>query len=270
LSILLFQDISFDGFMKVINCLKSNKVVYNGIHDILLILEVSQLLHFSFIIFESIKIIKEKFLFTNYAIDIFSKVSKLGLQNLLDKSRAYVLYNFTTILEKNKNGFMNLNERDLQSLLNFNSLNVPNEKYVYDLIIEWCAKNNNYKHEYELAVSCVHFNTMSKEELEYCISKTANVNLLNTIKPFLDVSNDNQDTVSLIRPIRSVPYVLCAVKNENNGHAFVYRWDWSCMQFTKFLKLDPLPLGTTGYHVFFKGNKNNLYLLYSVYGIYFI
>lgn len=224
--------------MKVITSLKSNKVVFNGIKDLLLILEVAQLLQFSFIIFESIKIIKEKFLFTNHAIDIFPEVSKLGLQNLLDKSRAYILYNFTTIMEKNKLGFMQLNERDLQSLLNSNSLNVPNEKDVYDLIIDWCARNNNYNFEYELAVSCVHFNTMSNEELECCILKTKNVILRDVIKPYLDISRENHDTVSLIRPIRCIPYVLCAVKNEDDGHSFIYRWDWSCMQFTKFLRLD--------------------------------
>ncbi|XP_026817278.1 uncharacterized protein LOC113556504 [Rhopalosiphum maidis] len=246
------KDISFDGFMKVINSLQSNKVVFNGIEDILLILEVSQLLQFSFIIFESIKIIKEKYLFTNHAIDIFPEVSKLGLQNLLDKSRAYILYNFTTILKKNKFGFLKLNERDLQSLLNSNSLNVANEKDVYDLIIDWCSTNNGYNFEYELAVSCVHFNVMSKEELECCISKTKNSILQDVIKPYIDISRENHDTVSLIRPIRCIPYVLCAVKNEDDGHAFIYRWDWSSMQFTKFLRLDPLPLDTTGYHVFIK------------------
>jgi len=251
--------------MKVINSLENNQVIFNGLEDLLLILEVSQLLQFSFIIFQSTKVIKEKYLFTINAVNIFPEASKLGLKNLLDKAHAYISYNFTTILKKNKVGFLKLNEQDLQLLLKNTNLNVENEKEVFDLIMDWCSTNNNYNFEYELAVNCVYFNRMTQEQLKYCISKTENTDLQNVIKPFIHFPKNTQDIVSLINPIRCIPHVLCAVKNEDDGHAFMYRWDWGIRQFVKFLRLDPLPLDTIGYQVVVKGYKNNLYLLYSVY-----
>ncbi|CAH1732177.1 unnamed protein product [Aphis gossypii] len=246
------KDISHVGFMKVISSLENNQVIFNGLEDLLLILEVSQLLQFSYIIFQSIKVIKEKYLFTINAVNIFPVASKLGLKNLFDKAHAYISYNFTTILRKNKVGFLKLNEQDLQLLLKNINLNVENEKEVFDLIMDWCSTNKNYNFEYELAVNCVYFNRMTQEHLKHCISKTENIDLQNVIKPFIYFPKNNQDIVSLINPIRCIPYVLCAVKNEDDGHAFMYRWDWGIRQFVKFLRLDPLPLDTIGYQVVIK------------------
>ncbi|XP_025191040.1 uncharacterized protein LOC112591438 [Melanaphis sacchari] len=248
------KDISHTGFMNVLNCLENKEVVFESLEDLLLTLEVSQLLQFSFIYLQAAKIIEEKYLFTIYAIDVLPEVSKLGLQNIFDKARAFVLYNFRKILKKNKVGFLSLNEGDLQSLLNSNSLNVGNEKDVFDLIIDWCLTNNNYNIEYELVVSCVHFNQMTKKQLICCISMTKNLNLQNVIKPYIDFAKDEDEYIvsNVIRPFRCIPFGLCAVKNEDDGQSFIYRWDWTSMQFIKFIRLDPLPLDTTGYHVFAK------------------
>jgi len=242
--------------------LKHKKVIFDDLDDLLTILEVSQFLQFPFIIAESIKIVREKYLFTIYAVNVFSTVSKLGIKSLLEKSQAYILYYFKTILSQNKAGFLQLSKADLQTLLNNNSLNVNNELDVFDLIVNWCSVNNNYNIEYEMIVSCVRFKSMNKEQLEYCISKTNNINLKNIMIPHKDCTNEYQNSLTMelyIRPIRNIPFGLCAVKNELDGYAFVYRWDWACMQFTKFIRLDPLPLDTTGYHVIVKGNKNNIY-----------
>ncbi|KAE9524182.1 hypothetical protein AGLY_015427 [Aphis glycines] len=246
------KDISHIGFMKVINSLKNNQVIFNDLEDLLLILEVSQILQFSFIIFQSTKIIEEKYLFTINAVNIFPKASKLRLKNLLDKAHAYILYNFTTILRKNKVGFLKLNEHDLHLLLKNINLNVENEKEVFDLIVDWCSMNDNYNFEYELAINCVYFKRMTQEQLKYCISKTKNIHLQNAIKVFINFTKNIQNTVSLTKPIRCIPHVLCAVKNEDDGHAFMYRWDWDIRQFVKFLRLDPLPLNTTGFQVIIK------------------
>jgi len=244
----------------VVDSLKKNKVIVDDLEDLLTILEVSQLLQFCFVIAECVKIISEKYLFTMYAVNVFSMVSKLGIKNLIEKSHAYILYNFKKILVQNKAGFLKLPEEDLQTLLNNNSLNVDNEQDVFDLIIDWCLVNDKYNIEYEMVVSCVRFKSMNKEQLEYCVSKTTNLNLQNVMMPYLDCIRANRDSMGLfIRPVRNIPFGLCAVKNELDGYAFVYRWDWASMQFTKFIRLDPLPLDTTGYHVIVKGNKNNLY-----------
>lgn len=241
--------------MMVIESLKQNKIIVDGLEDLLTILEVSQILQFSFIMAESIKIITKNYLFTIYALDIFSMVSKLEIKSLLEKSHAYILYNFKTILVQNKAAFLKLSEVDLQSLLNNNGLNVDNEKDVFDLIINWCSVNDKYNIEYEMVVSCVRFKSMNNEQLTDCISKTKNLNLQNVMIPYLDFTKKNEDTIGVfIKPIRNIPFGLCAVKNELDGYAFVYRWDWASMQFTKFIRLDPLPLDTTGYHVIVKGN----------------
>lgn len=244
----------------VVDCLKQKKVIVDGLEDLLTILEVSQLLQFSFVIAESIKMISEKYLFTINAVNVFSTVSKLGIKSLIEKSHAYILYNFKTILVQNKAGFLKLTEDDLQTILNNNSLNLDNEQDVFDLIINWCLVNDKYNIEYEMVVSCVRFKSMNTEQLKYCLSKTKNFNLQNVILPYLDCNTENRYSMGLfIKPIRNIPFGLCAVKNELDGYAFVYRWDWSTMQFTKFIRLDPLPLDTTGYHVIVKGDKNNLY-----------
>jgi len=241
--------------MSIINSLKHNKVVFDGLQELLLILEVSQLLQFTSIIFETIKVIKEKYLFTIYAINIFPVVSKLDMLDIVEKAHAYILYNFKAILEHNKVGFLELNVGDLQSLLNSNSLNVDNEIDVYDLIIDWSSVNSHYNFEYEMAAWCVHFNSMNKEQLQYCISKTNNLCLQNTIILYITYTEENRDTIGLFtRPARSIPYVLCAIQHKQNDHAFMYCWDWNNMQFKKFLKLDPLPPNTNGYNVIIKGN----------------
>ncbi|XP_003245535.1 uncharacterized protein LOC100574822 [Acyrthosiphon pisum] len=250
------QEISYKGFVSVINSLKHKKVIYSDLNDLLTILEVSQFLQFPFIVAESIKIIRAKYLFSMYAVNVFSTVSKLGIKNLLEKSQAYVLYHFKNILDQNKAGFLQLRKVDLQTLLSNNSLNVVNEQYVFDLIVNWCLVNNNYNMEYEMIVSCVRFKSMNEEQLKYCISKTNNLNLQNIMIPYMDCTREPvQDPMTMglfIRPIRNIPFGLCAVKNELDGYAFVYRWDWASMQFTKFIRLDPLPLDATGYHVIVK------------------
>lgn len=257
-----FQEISHKGFVNVINSLKHKKVIFSDLSDLLTILEVSQLLQFSFVISESIKIVREKYLYTIYAANVFATVSRLGIKSLLEKSQAYTLYYFKRVLSQNKAGFFKMSKVDLKTLLNNNSLNINNEQDVFDLIFNWCLVNNCYKYEYEMVVSCVRFKSMNKEQLEYCISKTNNLNLKNVMIPYLNCIKENQGPItmgSFIRPIRNIPFGLCAVKNELDGYAFVYRWDWATMQFTKFIRLDPLPLDTTGYHVVVKGNKNILY-----------
>lgn len=245
------EDITLRSFMSVIKSLKQKKIIEENLADLLLILEVSQLLQFPFIVFESIKIISEKYLYTKNAVDIFPVVSRLGIKDLAEKSCAYILYNFNTISVQNKEGFLKLEKVDLQTLLNNNTLNVDNEMDVFDLIVQWCLINDNYKEEYDMIVSCVRFKVMNQKQLECCISKTNNSNVHSVIEPYFeDCAKEHQELTGLIvRPIRRIPFVLCAVKNETDGCAFVYRWDWTTMQFVKFIRLDPLPLDTTGYHV---------------------
>jgi len=254
---LKFQEISYKGFVSVINSLKHKQVIFSDLADLFTILEVSQILQFPFVLSESIKIIREKYLFTIYAVNVFSTASRLGIKSLLEKSQAHILYYFKKVWSQNKPGFFKLSRADLKTLLNNNSLNVNNEKDVFDLIFNWCLVNNKHKYEYDLVVSCVRFKSMNKEQLEYCISKTNNLKVKNVIIPYMDCTRENQGPItmgSFIKPIRNIPFGLCAVKNELDGYAFVYRWDWATMQFTKFIRLDPLPLDTTGYHVVVKGN----------------
>jgi len=243
--------------VSVINSLKQKKVLYDNLNHLFTILEVSQFLQFYSIIAESIKIIKTKYLFTMHAVNVFSFVSKLGIKDLIEKSQAHILHYFEDVLLENREEFLKLKKEDLQTLLNNNSLNVNNEQSVFDLIVNWCLINNKYDLEYEMIVSCVRFKSMNKEQLEHCISKTNNVDLLNIMIPYLNGTREDQDLMTLgfyIRPIRNIPFGLCAVKNELDGFAFVYRWNWASMQFTKFIRLDPLPRNTTGYHVIVKSN----------------
>lgn len=239
--------------------MKHNHIDFDSVEKLLLVLETSQLLQFTYIIQESIKLIKEKYLLSVHAIPIFSVAYRLGLQELYEKARIYILYNFKTFLIQNRDGFFDLTEGDLQLLLNDNGLNIDDETDVFNLVIDWCAKTNNYDIEYEMVVGCVHFNSMNQNQLQSCISKTNNLKIQNTIQQYLSCNNESKDSTGLlIRPIRSVPNVLCAIKNEEDGYAFIYRWDWASMKFTKFLRVDPLPLDTTGYHVVVKGNINKI------------
>lgn len=251
--------------MSVIESLKHNRVVFDSLEDLLNILETSQLLQFTDIIQKSIELITEKYLFTVHAVPIFSLASRLGLQELYEKARVYILYNFKRLLVLNKDSFFELNEGDLQQLLNDNGLNIDNETDIFDLVIEWCSETNNYNIEYEIAVGCVHFNSMNKNQLKCSISKTNNLNLQNTIKQYMNYTKETEESLGLlIRPPRCVPYVLCAMKNEEDGYAFIYRWDWASMKFIKFLRVDPLPLDTTGYHVVVHGN-NVIYFILNIY-----
>lgn len=246
--------------MSVIKCLKHGHIIYDCVEELLLVLEISQLLQFTDINQKSIQLIKEKYLFTPHAIPIFSLSFRLGLKELYEKARVYILYNFKTFLVQNRDSFFELIEGDLQLLLNDNGLNVNSETDVYDLVIDWCSETNNYDIEYEMAISCVHFSSMKNHQLQSCISKTNNLNLQNAIKQYLSCTNESENSMELLnRPIRSVPNVLCAVRNEVDGCAFIYRWDWASLNFIKFLKLDPLPFDTTGYHVVIKGNKTIIY-----------
>lgn len=79
--------------MKVIESLKHNCIVFDCVKELLLVLETSQLLQFENIIKKSIELIKDKYLFTVHAIYIFSLASKLGLKELYNKARIYILYN---------------------------------------------------------------------------------------------------------------------------------------------------------------------------------
>lgn len=240
--------------------MKQNNVVFEDLKELLLILETSLLLQFSFISFESLKIIKDRYLYTINVVDVFSVLSKLGLKTLSEKAYDYILYNFQNILIQKRDKLLGLDEDDLQSLLKNNNLNVDEEIDVYNLIIDWCSTNCNYNNEYEMIVGCVHFVSMTNEQLQYCISKTNNVDLLSIMNEYITCSNEQNET-RLLKSIRFVPYGLCAIKNEIGGQAVIYKWDWNCMQFTKFLELKPLPLGTNGYNIITKGNKCNLYYL---------
>ncbi|XP_025408876.1 kelch-like protein 28 isoform X2 [Sipha flava] len=244
------KDINNKGFMSVIESLKHNRIVYDGLENLLNILETSQLLQFTDIIQKSIEVITEKYLFSVHAVPIFSLASTLGLQELYEKARVFILYNFKKLLVLNKNSFFELNEEDLQQLLKDNGLNIDNEIDIFDLIIEWCSKTNNYNIGYEIAVDCVDFNAMDMVQLNYSITKTNHFNLINTIRHYINYKRGHETSLNLlIKPPRCVPHVLCAIKNEEDGYAFIYRWDWVSLKFTKFLRLDPLPLYTTGYHV---------------------
>lgn len=239
--------------MKVIDSLIHNRIDFDCVKELLLVLETSQLLQFENIIKESITLIKNKYLFTVNAIYIFSLASRLGLKDLCNKARIYILYNFKTFLIQNRDSFFELNDDDLLSLLNDNGLNTKNEIDVYNLITDWCLKTDNYNIEYDMTIGCVRFNSMSKNQLKYCFLKTKNFNLQNTIKQYVINTNQSEETMGLLtRPMRSVPNALCAMKNENNG-AYIYRWDWTLFKFTQFIKVEPLPTETTGYHVVVKG-----------------
>lgn len=239
--------------MKVIDSLNSDRIEFNCARELLLVLETSQLLQFENIIEQSIILIKDKYLFTVHAIYIFSLASRLGLKELYNKTRIYILYNFKRLLIQNKNGFFELNDDDLLSLLNDNGLNVEDEIDVFNLIIEWCSETDNYNMEHDMTLGCVRFNLMNKNQLNSCILKTNHLSLQDTIKQYMNYTTQSEETMGLLtRPIRSLPYVLCALKNENKA-AYIYRWDWTLLNFTPFINMEPLPSDTKGYHVIVKG-----------------
>lgn len=240
--------------MSAINSLKHNRIIFDSLEDVLLVLETSQLLQFTDTIKKSVDLIKERYLFTRNALHIFSLTSMLGLKALFDKARVYILYNFKMFLMQNRDSFFQINEDDLLLLLNDTCLNVENEVDVYNLVIDWCKNTNSYNMEYKMATSCVRFNSMNTNQLQNCISKTNNLNLQSFIKNYLNRTNQSEESVGLlIRPVRSIPNVLCAMKNENEG-AYIYCWDWAILKFTRFMKVEPLPVDTTGYHVIVNGN----------------
>lgn len=225
------------------------------IDSLLLLLETSQILQFTETTLKTIELIETKWFFTENVLPIFLLVSRLGMEDLYKKAFINILYKFNYILTYKRKYFWRLCEKDLKLLLNHNGLNVENETDVYDLVIRWCKKNEN-NDEYEIAIECVRFNSMNKVQLEYCISKTNNFNLQNTIKQLM---NKSENPLVLIKPPRKVPYVLCAMKNNVvNGYSFVFRWDWDLLKFVEFLRVDPLPQDTFGYHVAIKGKLNNL------------
>lgn len=240
--------------MSVINSLKHSRIIFDSLEDVLLVLETSQLLQFTDIIKKSVDLIKERYLCTLHALHIFSLTSSLGLKALFDKTRVYILYNFKIFLIQNRDSFFQINEDDLLLLLNDSCLNVENEVEVYNLVIDWCKNTNSHNMEYKIATSCVRFNSMNTNQLRNCISKTNNLNLRSFIKKYLNHTNQSKESVGLlIRPVRSIPNVLCAIKNEKEG-AYIYCWDWAILKFTRFIKVEPLPVNTTGYQVIVNGN----------------
>jgi len=241
--------------MAVIECLKKKIVEYVNIDELLCILETSLILQFTEISEASMELIKGNVLFSINALSIFFVTSKLGLEKLCKKARAYILYNFKTFVVRYRNIFLHkVKEEDLKLLLSDNELNVEHETDVFDLIIEWCYKTNNCDIECEIAVDCVHFNSMDKNQLKSCLSKTDDLNLQNVIKQYINNLNDlsNQSIELLIKPKRNVPNVLCAMKNDNQ-HAFIYTWDKDSLQFIRYLQVNPLPRNVTGYHMVSRG-----------------
>lgn len=226
----------------------------HNVNKVLLLLETSQILQFTEITLKTVEIIEKKWLFTDKVLSIFLIVSKLGLQDTYKKAFINILYYFNNILISKRNCFLTLTEIDLKLLLSHDGLNVHIETDVYDLVIDWCLKNENYD-EFDTAVECVRFSCMNKTQLEYCTSKTNNLKLQNTIKQYMVKSEYSS---VLVQPSRKVPYVLCTMKRGENGDTFVYQWDWNLLKFVEFFKVDPLPQGTTGYHVAVKGNVINL------------
>lgn len=216
-------------------------------------METAQLLQFTIVVQDIIEHIVDKYLLTINAIPVYSLASRLGLKDLMLSARTYILFNFKTLLAQNRDRFFELSKEDLKELLNDNGLNVNDETDIYDLIIEWCLETNNIDVEYELVVDIVRFDSMNKNQLKHCISKTKCSNLKNIIKQYINYEVENKDSKGS-RPMRSKPYVLCTLGNDEDGYAFIYRWDWTSKKFIQFLKLDPLPPTTTGYHVVVKGN----------------
>lgn len=198
---------------------------------------------------EMIELIEEKYLLTVNVFLIYGLASRLGLMDLMKKARVAIQFNFKTLLDQNRAGFFELPKEDLKELLNENGLNVNDETDVYDLVVEWCLETKNIDIEYRMVVDSVRFDSMNKNQLQHCSSKTKNLNLKKTIKKYIRKKNKNSK-----RPVRSVPYVLCTVRNDDDGYAFIYSWDWATKKFIQFLKLDPLPPAITGYHVVVKGN----------------
>ncbi|XP_050530643.1 kelch repeat and BTB domain-containing protein 8-like [Daktulosphaira vitifoliae] len=244
------KDISHQGFVWTINCLKTNSIVVDSISEFLILLETSQILQFNEITKKCTLIIEKQFLFSSSAIQIFSLTFKLGLNELFEKARIYILYYFKTLIKQFREEFLKLTEEDLYQLLCDNGLNVEKEVDVFDLIIEWSTKANKQDVEYEVVLACVHFNAMNKQQLEYCITKTKNQDLKNKIEKYL--KHKSERSIEMEKSGRHIPYVLCGIKNEENGHAYIHCWDWNQLKFIKFLQLDPLPLDTTGYHVVVK------------------
>lgn len=246
--------------MYVIESLKYNHIDVDHLEELFLLLETSLILQFTEVFNECIMIIEENHLFTiNSTIQIFSFASMLGLEVLSDKARFYVLYNFKRFLMQNKNAFFELSKEELQLLLNDNGLNVNDETDVYNLIHDWCAETHNYDNDvlYDMVINCVNFNSMSKFQLESCILKTKNYILQSAMKQLyhkdtFDVTDDLK--ILLIKPPRIIPSALCAIKNEDDGYAYIYRWNWSTISFEQFIKVDPLPRNSTGYHVVNKSN----------------
>ncbi|VVC44639.1 BTB/POZ domain,SKP1/BTB/POZ domain,Kelch-type beta propeller,BTB/Kelch-associated [Cinara cedri] len=244
------QGVDYTHFMSIIHSLRHNTVVIDGVDELLRFLETSIFYQFTDIIKKSNTIIKESML-TCHAIPILLSASRLALSELCEKARIYILYNFKTLLANNREQFYQLNRANLLLLFNDNGLNVNDEMDVFNLVIEWCSKN--YDIEYEMVSKCVRFNLMDANQLNNCISKTKNSNLQNTIKQYIDYNiQGNESMKPLIRPIRNVPNVLCTVKNDDDGDAHIWKWDWQTLQFSKFLKVDPLPSNTVGYHVMVK------------------
>lgn len=245
--------------MRVIDSVNLHHIVFDHKEgsvefDLLVILETSQLLQFTEIIKKSIELIEDRYVFTTYALQIYSLASKLGLKSLFNKTRNYILYNFKFYLLHCMDYLKKSNEDDLQLLLNDNRLAVEKEIDVFNLVVDWCKGTNNSDLEYKIAMNCVRFNIMNTNQLQECISKTNDLNLQNYIKKYLNYTNQNLGCVGLlIRPVRSIPYVLCGVINDREG-VYIYRWNWDVLRFTRFLKVQPLAPNTTGYNVIAKGN----------------
>lgn len=244
------------GFMKIIRLLKHDVVICNFVGDLLIIMETSQLLQFESVVERCSTVVKDNYLFTIDALCVFSFTSRLGLKDLYNKARIYILYNIKTLLITSRSDFFKLNEEDLLTLLNDDGLNVEDDEIdVFNLITEWCSKTDNHDMEYDMVIGCVRFSSMCKYQLQNCLLKTNNLTLLRTIRQYMSCTYQSEERMELLtRPRRSVPHVLCAMKNENEA-AFIYRWDWTLLKFTPLVKVEPMLLGTTGYHVVAKGKR---------------
>jgi len=231
--------------------LKNKKEKFT-VHDVLCLLEVTQILQFTKMNEEIIKTIERNMLFTIRAVSVYFVASKLGLKTLSDKARIYILYNFKTLLTNTKCRMMfykNTNKDDLKILLSDNRMNVDNETDIYNLIIEWCLQTKNYDMEYEIAANCVHFNLMNTNQLLSCLLITKDINLKKTINHYRNLLKNNERSMSYaIKPKRSILFELCAMKIEDLG-VYLYRWDRNSLKFIRFLKVDPLTKDRIGYCV---------------------
>lgn len=253
--------------MSVISSLRIDQIVSYTLEDLFLLLETSQLLQFTDVIKKSIELIIQKDLFSTDAIPIFSFASGLGLKELCEKARLYILYHIKNILVLNKKSFFELNEDDFVQLLNDNRLNIYNEIDLFDLVVEWCSETNNHNKEYEIAVSCIHFNAMDENQLKCCISKTNNLNLQITINKYIDyIQNPKESLGLLVRTPRNVPHTLLTIQKDFDGMITIYRFDWTALKFVDYVIVDPLPSWTVGYTVVVHGNNEINFILnmYSV------